>query len=237
MPELFCQVADPRPAARGGRVSALPVSMAVHVALLCAVIVIPLLATDVLPAIRSAEVDWTPIALPSPPPLPVAAVRRAPVMPATDATSTPVEAPSGFTRERMLEVDSTPDVAAPDIGGSVPGSDLPPGFGTVVPDAPPPVRTVTPIRVSSLVRPPVRIRDVSPVYPETARLARVEGLVVIEAVIGPAGDVQDAKVLRSTPLLDEAALAAVRQWRYTPSLLNGVPVPVIMTVTVNFTLK
>jgi protein TonB len=61
--------------------------------------------------------------------------------------------------------------------------------------------------------------------------------VIIEAIIGPDGRVQEAKVLRSIPLLDAAALDAVRQWQFTPTLLNGVPVPVIMTVTVNFTLQ
>ena len=75
-----------------------------------------------------------------------------------------------------------------------------------------------------------------PVYPPHARSARVEGSVILEAVIGPTGRVTDAKVLRSAPLLDEAAMEAVLQWEYTPTLLNGVPVPVIMTVTVNFTL-
>ena len=65
----------------------------------------------------------------------------------------------------------------------------------------------------------------------------VQGVVIIEATIGPDGRVKDAKVLRSIPLLDQAALDAVKQWTFTPTLLNGVPVPVIMTVTVNFTLQ
>ena len=77
----------------------------------------------------------------------------------------------------------------------------------------------------------------NPVYPPIAQSARVQGVVIIEAVIGPTGQVQEARVLRSIPLLDSAALDAVKQWEYTPTLLNGVPVPVIMTVTVNFTLQ
>lgn len=76
-----------------------------------------------------------------------------------------------------------------------------------------------------------------PVYPQIAQSARVAGVVIIEATIGPNGKVQNARVLRSIPLLDQAALDAVKQWEYTPTLLNGVPVPVIMTVTVNFTLQ
>jgi len=81
------------------------------------------------------------------------------------------------------------------------------------------------------------VKNVPPVYPPIAQSARVAGMVIIEATIGADGKVKDAKVLRSIPLLDQAALDAVRQWVFTPTLLNGVPVPVIMTVTVNFTLQ
>ena len=84
---------------------------------------------------------------------------------------------------------------------------------------------------------PTKTKDVKPVYPPIAQSARVQGVVIIEATIGADGRVKDAKVLRSIPLLDQAALDAVKQWQFTPTLLNGVPVPVIMTVTVNFTLQ
>jgi TonB family protein len=73
-----------------------------------------------------------------------------------------------------------------------------------------------------------------PVYPAIAQSARVSGTVTIEATIGPDGKVTDATVVRSVPMLDQAALDAVRQWEYLPTLLNGVPVPVVMSVTVNF---
>ncbi len=65
--------------------------------------------------------------------------------------------------------------------------------------------------------------------PPIAQAARVSGVVILEALIGEDGSVRDAKVLRSVPLLDASALEAVRQWRFTPTLLNGVPVQVIMT--------
>ena len=77
----------------------------------------------------------------------------------------------------------------------------------------------------------------TPGYPAVAQASRVQGIVIIEATIGPDGRVRDARVLRSIPLLDDAALDAVKQWRYEPTLLNGVPVAVIMTVTVNFRLQ
>jgi TonB family protein len=92
-----------------------------------------------------------------------------------------------------------------------------------------------PVRIGGRIRPPTKIKDVKPVYPEMAKSAHVAGVVTVEATIGPDGKVVDAKVVRSIPMLDEAALAAVRQWEYTPTLLNGVPVPVLVTVKINFT--
>jgi protein TonB len=93
-----------------------------------------------------------------------------------------------------------------------------------------------PVRVGGNIRQPTQVRRVNPVYPPEAQSARVQGVVILEAVIGPDGRVSDARILRSIPLLDQAAIDAVRQWEYTPTLLNGAPVPVIMTVTVQFTL-
>ncbi len=78
--------------------------------------------------------------------------------------------------------------------------------------------------------------NVAPIYPPMAKAAKVQGIVIIEATIDVDGQVTSAKVLRKAPFLEEAALEAVRQWKFAPALLNGVPVPVIMTVTVNFTL-
>jgi TonB family protein len=101
------------------------------------------------------------------------------------------------------------------------------------PDRPTPDGT---LRVGGEIRAPQKVYNVSPVYPQEAQDARVQGVVIIEAKIAADGSVAEAWVLRSIPMLDGAALDAVRQWRYSPTLLNGAPVPVIMTVTVNFTL-
>jgi TonB family protein len=102
--------------------------------------------------------------------------------------------------------------------------------------APPPPPPAGALRVGGAVRQPRKIKDVPPVYPPIARTARVQGVVIIEASIDPAGNVGDARILRSIPLLDQAAVDAVKQWQYEPTLLNGTAVPIIMTVTVNFTL-
>ena len=92
------------------------------------------------------------------------------------------------------------------------------------------------LRVGGVIKPPTKIVNVAPIYPQEAKDARVQGVVVIETVVDEAGAVKEAWVLKSVPLLDEAALEAVRQWRYEPTLMNGVPRSVRMTVTVNFTL-
>ena len=96
---------------------------------------------------------------------------------------------------------------------------------------------VQPVRVGGGIKPPTKIKDVRPVYPPIAQSARVQGVVIIEATIAPDGHVAEARILRSIPLLDDAALAAVKQWEFTPTLVNGAAVPVIMTATVNFSLQ
>ena len=93
------------------------------------------------------------------------------------------------------------------------------------------------LRVGGNIKTPTKIRDVRPVYPPIARSANVTGVVILEVRIGTDGRVETARVLRSIPLLDEAALDAVKQWEFTPTLMNGQAVPIIMTTTVNFTLQ
>jgi len=115
--------------------------------------------------------------------------------------------------------------------GPAPPPPPPPGMAPRSPSG------MAPVRVGGNVQTPTKVRDVRPLYPQDAQSARISGVVIIEATIDTDGRVYDAKVLRSIPLLDQAALDAVRQWEFTPTLLEGVPVPVIMTVTVNFTLQ
>lgn len=93
------------------------------------------------------------------------------------------------------------------------------------------------IRVGGNIKVPTKIRNVSPVYPAEAKAANVQGIVIIEARIDAEGRVTETHVLRSIPLLDQAAVDAVSQWEFVPTLMNGKPVPVIMTVTVNFTME
>ena len=94
-----------------------------------------------------------------------------------------------------------------------------------------------PVRAIGEIKAPKLLKQVDPAYPEIARQARVDGTVIIEATTDIYGRVQNIKVLRSIPLLDQAAIDAVRQWVYEPMIINGRPRGVIFTVTVRFQLK
>lgn len=93
------------------------------------------------------------------------------------------------------------------------------------------------VRVGSGIKAPTMVKRVNPEYPAEARAAGVQGIVILEAVIGTDGKVTDARVLRGNEMLTEAALTAVKQWAYAPTILNGTAVPVVMTVTVNFAMN
>jgi protein TonB len=159
-------------------------------------------------------------------------------VPVQNPNAAPIEAPKEIIPEPPASTVGVSEGVPGGVEGGVPGGVM----GGVVgglPEAPPPPPPPpqAPVRVGGAIKPPTKTKDVRPVYPPIAQSARVQGVVIIEATIGANGRVTDAKVLRSIPLLDQAALDAVKQWVFTPTLLNGVPVPVIMTVTVNFTLQ
>ena len=118
---------------------------------------------------------------------------------------------------------------------SAPGAAGPPPPPPPPAPMPPFVDGVQAIRIGGGIKTPTKIRDVKPVYPPEALEANVAGVVIVEALIDAQGNVHNAQVLRSIPMLDQAAVEAVKQWQFMPTLLNGVAVPVVMTVTVNFT--
>jgi protein TonB len=91
-----------------------------------------------------------------------------------------------------------------------------------------------PVRVGGSVREPQLIKMVPPVYPSLASKARVTGTVVLEATVTEHGTVEQIRVISGHPLLIEAAINSVKQWQYEPTLLNGIPVAVILTAKVNF---
>lgn len=178
--------------------------------------------------------------VPAPPPAlppPVAPARPRPTLPSVSLTAAPIAAPD--------HIDLNPPAPAPAptlpslSGHATTESWSPHGGGTSTPalSAPAPPSPPEPVRVGGVIDAPARLVYVAPVYPALARSARLEGTVVLEATIDEAGVVRHVEVLRSIPLLDAAAVAAVSRWRYTPTRLNGTAVPVRMTVTVRFTLR
>ena len=96
---------------------------------------------------------------------------------------------------------------------------------------------LAPVRAVGEIKPPRLIKEVKPIYPEDARQKRVEGTVILEATTDIYGRVQRVEVLRSIPLLDQAAIDAVRQWIYEPEITEGKPRGIIFTITVTFKLK
>jgi protein TonB len=231
--DLFGDVSDPRVRVGSRKWYTVPLSLFVHTLVLLLVVVIPLVATGALPDPRRIPEVFT-IVEPAIPPAPP--VRHVPkeVEPRADPSIPPREAP------RSIE-DEPPDWVEPNLPEAVgvPGGSVVDGSPDAVapPPPPPPVKPPEPVRIGGIIRAPERIGYLSPVYPPIAQAARIQGVVIIEATIGIDGRVINARLLRSVAMLDEAALAAVRQWTYTPTTLNGVPVPVIMTVTVNFQLQ
>ncbi len=234
---MFQDVVDPSIKIGSKAWYTVPLSIVVHTAVLLALIIIPLMAADVLPTPPSmmAFVAAPPPPPPAPPPPPptVAAAPK-PVM--ANPNAAPVEAPREIKPETGIDT-GFESGAGGGVEGGIPGGVVGGVVGGLPEAPPPPPPPAAPVRVGGNIKPPQKVRDVRPSYPAIAQSARVQGIVIIEATIGPNGRVQDAKVLRSIPLLDQAALDAVRQWEFTPTLLNGVPVPVIMTVTVQFTLQ
>jgi protein TonB len=217
---------------------AVPVSIALHLVAVFLFLVIPLTAKIVLPMVSVDLPEYVRLApMPPPPVAPAPAPRGAERM--AVAPSAPTSAPPRIADE-PLEPPRYSAVGPPSADGLPPGSSD--GFGTSV--GPPIVlmppvaqKLAGPVRIADLPVAPRKTIDVRPVYPEIARLARREGTVVMEAVLDPTGHVTQLRVIQSVPMLDQAAMDAVRQWRYTPSTYGGQPVSVLMTITIRFTLQ
>jgi periplasmic protein TonB len=226
-----------------------------HVTLIIVLVLSTLYATDTLPEPRETLAVF--IAAPVPPPPPPAppatepeparvkpvpvrssTPRRAPVI-AKAPIAAPVEAPSAITKETGLEGgEFTPSGIEAGFETGLPGGvagGIAGGFITAPPPPPPPP-PAAPVRVGGEISAPRLLHRVDPEYPLIAQSAQIQGIVILEATVDVAGAVTDTKVLRSHSVLDEAAVNAVRQWRYEPLRLNGQAMPFVLTVTVSFSL-
>jgi protein TonB len=225
------------------------VSGAIHLTILSVVLVLPLLyAADKLPALPAMMAFVAPTAAaPPPPPPPPPRANRSEAKPLPVPTSgqmaAPLEAPTeiapepaspgleAFGVEGGVEGGLVGGVAGGIVGGLV--SMLPP------PPPPPPPQPApkVPVRIGGQIQAPALIRRVEPVYPDIAVLAKVSGIVILEAVVAADGSVESVRVLRSVKFLDGPATDAVKQWRYSPLVLNGEPTPFVLTVTLTFSIK
>jgi protein TonB len=223
-----------------GRSATLAVSLVVHSLLIAAIIILPILFDDFLPApdeaVRAFFVTPAEAAPPPPPPPPpapgVRAVARPPVAPHPEDPAkfvAPIETPSEVKPEEGISLGVEGGVPG-GVEGGVPGGVIGGIVGGLPQEAPPP-RVV---RVGGNLKAPKLVRRVAPEYPELAKQARVGALIILEATVDTGGRVRDVTVLRGQPLFNDAAIAAVRQWVYKPLLLNGVPTEFMLTVTVSF---
>jgi protein TonB len=219
------------------------VSFITHIIVVGAWLVLSALAPDLLPTPRQAVIQAFPrmmhaqdIQLPEVSRPPTASRTPASAANVVAPNAAPLVAPSAITPETGLEASGDrqpgPPVAAIEQRGLT-AVDI----GPIETPPPPAPQAKLPIRMHSGIEPPRKIVDVAPIYPPIAQASRVSGIVIVEATIDDEGSVTAARILRSHPLLEQAAVDAVRRWKFTPARLNGQAVAVVMTVTINFTLQ
>ncbi len=223
-------------------------SFLIQVAVICVLVLLPLVFTEALPT--TALMTSTLVAPPPPPPPPPPAATAAPkpqpkVSEAVDTSMTmPTKIPQKIA---MVKDEPVQAAAAPPTGavvggvpGGVAGGQIGGVLGGVLSSAPaavPKVATPQKVRVSQGVSQGLLIKKVTPQYPPLARQARIQGKVVLQAVISKDGSIQNLQVVSGHPMLTSAALNAVKQWKYKPYILNGQPVEVETNITVDFTMS
>lgn len=236
------------------------VSIALHVVVLTLVVGIPLLrVTNTLPDMPTIMAFAAAPPAPPPPPPPPPAPAPAPARPAEprptaqsvpkqpEQLTVPLETPTELKPEATtgttlagagVEGGMTGGVTG-GVEGGVAGGVLGGIVGGIISSVPPPPPAPAgPVRVGGQINTPALVHRVEPVYAEVAAAAHLVGTVVLEALVGTDGRVESVKVLRARHvLLDNAAVAALKQWRYTPLVLNGITTPFILTVTFTFSTR
>jgi protein TonB len=208
-------------------------------------VLLPLIFTEALPTKQLMTMLTAPPPPPPPPPPPAAApviVKKVQSELDNGQLRTPTAIPKKI---QMLKEDEPPPSAGPagvvgGVPGGVPGGAMGGVLGSVmssVPTAVPKVAAPTRVRVSQGVSQGLLVRKVTPQYPPLAKQARIQGVVVLQALIGKDGSIQNLHVVSGHPMLTNAALEAVKEWKYKPYFLNGEPVEVETTINVNFSLS
>jgi protein TonB len=220
------------------------VSMIAQSIFLAILILIPLIYTEALPKTMMATLLVAPPPPPPPPPPPVQTqvVHIKPQVHLMDAGK--LMQPKVIPKDIKIIKEDAPDVNA-GMQGGVPGGVAGGSMGGVIGGviggmggAPPPPKPVqNRIRQGGSVQAALLVNKVQPVYPPLARQTRIAGTVRLHAIISKSGSIQSLEVISGHPLLVRAAMDAVQQWRYKPTLLNGEPVEVDTTIDVIFSLN
>jgi protein TonB len=207
-------------------------------------VLIPLLVTEALPKQQLMTFLVAPPPPPPPPPPPAAAPVHVIKKVETDLNNGQLRTPTAIPKKvAMIKEDEAPPATSGIVGGiagGVPGGQMGGVIGGIISSTPvavPKVATPQKVRVSQGVSEGLLLHKVTPNYPPLAKQARIQGSVQLQATIGKDGSILNLHVVSGHPMLTQAALDAVRQWKYKPYLLNGEAVEVETTVQVNFTLS
>jgi len=228
----------------GSKALALPLAIFVHLLFAALLIGLPLISAGELPPVQVYSAFLAPIPSPTPPPAPPKGDGQAGSGKVQKVKqNNPVE-----PGKLVIPVEIPEDIAEEELSGQGGGFGVPWGVEyekgeniwnkTLEELVSVPVgKEEEPLRAIGEIKPPRLLRRVEPEYPVLARDAGVQGVVILEATTDVYGRVQNVRVLRSVPLLDQAAIEAVKQWIYEPMVINGRPRPVVFTVTIIFHLK
>ncbi len=220
------------------------VSVLLQMFMIGILVLIPLIYTEALPKTQLSAFLVAPPPPPPPPP-PAAEVIRAVKVIQTDIVDGQLRTPTKIPEKVQMITEDEPPPAVSSGGvvggvpGGVPGGSMGGVLGGIIGSGPvsvPKMATPSRVRVSQGVVSGLAISQPKPLYPQMARMARVQGAVVLQAVISKNGAIENLRVVSGHPMLQQSALDAVRQWRYRPYLLNGEPVEVETQITVNFNL-
>ncbi len=208
-------------------------------------VLIPLIFTEALPKTVTLGFLVAPPPPPPPPPPAAAPVKVVKVI-QTDIVNGQLRTPTKIPKkvEMIKEEEAPPPVMASagvvgGVPGGVPGGSMGGVIGSVLSSTPvavPKIATPQRVRVSAGVTAGLLVKRVQPAYPPLARQARIQGTVVLQAQISKTGDIENLQLISGHPMFAQAAIEAVKQWKYRPYLLNGEPVEVETQVQVNFTL-
>ncbi|HEU5451477.1 MAG TPA: TonB family protein [Terriglobales bacterium] len=222
------------------------VSFFLQAILVGVLILIPLIYTEALPKQQLMTFLVAPPPPPPPPPPPAAAPVKIQRAPETEVVNGQLRTPTKIPEKvKMIKEEEAPPPSAAiggvvgGVPGGVPGGQMGGVIGGIISSTPvavPKVATPQRVRVSQGVTEGLLLHQVKPTYPPLARQARIQGQVVLEAVIAKDGTIQNLRLVSGHPMLAPAAIQAVKEWRYKPYILNGEPVEVSTTITVNFTL-